>query len=210
MMAFQSRYCALFIVRLNLFNVEKISICCMWRHYAVEAMRKERSLRHDWFTDQCRGNHGPSLSRDLHRLHDWGPSKHETLAERWFTAGPPSSTLAQQQINVQPTSHVCWGGTSTEFAGQSQLEEGSGRATDSCPRRNPNAHLDGQWSVSRRQDPSTPSSSFRWTLVRFERFNNHAAVGDCSWSAISSLSVVMEFTARRRGMIEWILFCRQC
>ena len=36
------------------------------------------------------------------------PSKHEALAQRWFTVGPSSTTLAQQQTNVGPTSQVCW------------------------------------------------------------------------------------------------------
>ena len=35
------------------------------------------------------------------------PRKRETLAQRRFTVGPPSTTLTQQQTSVGPTSHVC-------------------------------------------------------------------------------------------------------
>ena len=36
-------------------------------------------------------------------------SKHDTLAQRWFTVDPPSTMLAQQQFNAGPTCHVYWG-----------------------------------------------------------------------------------------------------
>ena len=41
----------------------------------------------------------------MRRWRNVGSGKHEMLAQRWFTVGSPSTTLAQQQTNVEPTSH---------------------------------------------------------------------------------------------------------
>ena len=47
-------------------------------------------------------------------------SKHETLARRWFAVGPTSQTLGQQQTNLGPTSHVCWGGGGMKYMSPSE------------------------------------------------------------------------------------------
>ena len=43
-----------------------------------------------------RSNIESTMGKRLVFAEKWLPSKHETLAQRWLTVGPPSTTLAQQ------------------------------------------------------------------------------------------------------------------
>ena len=71
-----------------------------WLHVLGKCLKYETWMVNN---DAIKNNNNSSVFKD--------PSKHEMLAQHWFTVVPPSTTLDQQWTNVVPTSHVCWDGS---------------------------------------------------------------------------------------------------
>ena len=61
------------------------------------------------------GEAGPTLVRCRLALPDPQPSKHESLNQCWFYAGPVQQTVGQNWTTIGSTSRVCWKGWQATF-----------------------------------------------------------------------------------------------